>query len=467
MQVLSARSRDIVRAVLPYFAVFAFVMTMTAIHVARFEPLSPIDELRHLDYVERASNFDFPKLGDKLHQPAMREEACRGAYVTGYESPPCKSKQFKPKDFRDDGYQNATFHPPPYYLVTGLLSRGLVEVGISNNLVDPARVFSGFLVAIGLCLTVWAGVRLGLRPWPLAGASVAIVASLFRTFPFINPDSASILVGAGILLLAIAWERGRIPMWALAVAGGVATGVKLTNAVAVGIVAMWFLIRAVPVDWPARVRARVGFGTDPDPPIAVDDADGAGTPLGARRYLTAALVLVGGALAIAMLWAVIDGLRATIDASQIPQNREFAADGFPPLGLLLAPENLFAFLPPFLAPIPLEYLTDTSLRDLGYLNVILFTGALATVGMGFRRDDRITILAAVTFVLLLVGAPLFSLLQVVFNDIWNNTAGRYGLSAVPVLVIVLASAARGRLAGAVLTAFGAVAGLLMLVAVLP
>lgn len=464
MQVLSVRSRAIVRALLPYFAVFAFVMTVTSIHVAQFQPLSPIDELRHLDYVERASNFDFPKLGDKLHQLAMREEACRGAYVTGYESPPCRSPQFKPKDFRDDGYQNATFHPPPYYFANGLVARAVVEVGISTSLVDPARIFSGFLVALGLCLTVLVGVRLGLRPWPLAGASIAVVGALYPTFPFINPDAASILVGAAVLLTALLWERGRVPLWGLGVVGGVATGVKLTNAVAVGIVALWFLVRAIPADWPARVRVLVGVGSDPEPPVALSKPSAEDRELGSRSYLRAAVVLVAGALAIAFVWAAIDGVRATIDAGQIPQNRAFAADGFPALGLIFQPSNLFAFVPPFSGPIPRFLISDVGMQDLAYLNVVVFTGALIVGALRFRRDDRISILAASTLLLLFLGGPLFSLLQVVFNDIWNTTAPRYGLSAIPLLVIVLASAARGRLSGFLLTTYGAVAGVLMLIA---
>ena len=131
----------------PFGYLFLIAMLAAGVHIARYTELSPIDELRHLDYTMRAAKLGWPNLGDRLTQPAMKEEACRGLDLP-YPDPPCDTKQFDPAAFRDNGYQTATAHPITYYLGAGIFSRTAVALGLSNTYLDPARVFSALLLAI-------------------------------------------------------------------------------------------------------------------------------------------------------------------------------------------------------------------------------------------------------------------------------------------------------------------------------
>ena len=65
---------------------------------------------------------------------------------------------------------------------------------------------------------------------------------------------SAILVGALVMLLGLAWERGRIPLWTLAIAGAIAGGTKFTSLLAVGVMCGVFLVRARP----SRLRAGGG-----------------------------------------------------------------------------------------------------------------------------------------------------------------------------------------------------------------
>lgn len=450
-----------VRRWLPYGLLIVIVMTLVGVHVHRYPVMSPIDELRHLDYLERASHLDFPKLGDKLHQEAMREEACRGVAATPpFYEPPCDSKHFKPNEFRDDGYQNATFHPPTYYLVGGLTSRAAVELGIFDSIVEPARLFSGLLIALGLALTLAAARLAGVRTIPAFAACVVALAapSVFGSGTVVNPDAGSVLAGAAVMAVALLWERGRAPTWVLVAVGIGATGIKLTNAVAVAIVAAWFLVRAIPPGWTGRVRSRLGLESD-GPPVAPAEASTyprTMLTLGSRRYLVGAGAVVAGALAAAAAWALIDGARATIDASVIPQNQAYAAVGIPNVEQFLNSGFVFAFLPPFTGFQSTFLFTDAWVQDIVYFAPFVFVGAVLMATLRFRRDDRVSVIAAVTVAVLLVGGPAFAVLQFVINDIYNNPSPRYGMSAIPALILVLAGSAVGRVGRVLLTALAVI-----------
>ena len=52
-----------------------------------------------------------------------------------------------------------------------------------------------------------------------------------------NPDSTAILVGAIVMLVGVAWERRKLPMWTLAAAGVISAGVKFTSLLSVIVIA--------------------------------------------------------------------------------------------------------------------------------------------------------------------------------------------------------------------------------------
>ena len=83
-----------IRQILPYIFLLVMSLTVTTTHMVEYRTFSPIDELRHLDYAIRVSHGELPKLGDKLTQEAMKEEACRGIDLTGWPIHPARASVF-------------------------------------------------------------------------------------------------------------------------------------------------------------------------------------------------------------------------------------------------------------------------------------------------------------------------------------------------------------------------------------
>ena len=244
MSSLTDRTR--VRRAGPFLYLFAIGIALSAVHVAGYRQLSPIDELRHVDYAMSVTHLQFVHLGDRIGQEAMRAEACRGVDLPTWLDPPCRSARFNPRAFRDDGYQTASAHPPTYYLTVGLVSRAAVGLGLFDNFVDPARLMGGVLLGAGLVLTYLAGRRLGLRSGALLAALTLVPTSsaVLHASSTVNPDATAVLAGGLVLFAAVAWEQRRLGTLALVVAGAVATGLKLTNLLVVAAVAAWLVVRS-------------------------------------------------------------------------------------------------------------------------------------------------------------------------------------------------------------------------------
>jgi hypothetical protein len=421
----------------PYLLVVATALLVTGLHVARFTQLSPIDETRHLDYISQLTEGHVVKLGDKLGQDAMRIEACRGIAIPGFRLPPCDSPVFHPRAFRDRGYNNVTAHPPVYYAVTGFPARLINDAGLSGSIVDPARLLGGVWLAAGLVLALRAGELLGVRRLPLVAAAVAILAApgFLTSFATVNPDAASVFAGGFVLFTAVAWEQHRVRIYWLAVAGGVAAALKMTNFIAVAIVALWFLARALEPWWDRRHGRK-------------SEVDG-------RRYLKGAAILLASCLAVTIIWIVIASARATIDPLMIPSNKAvyFSSFGW---GVALDSLNLFALFP------PIGGFTYTGLAKRGPLDLQTVTEWLAIAGLvaGFLRvsiRERLSLIATGSVAVLLSGGIGFMFLTWIANSVIFRPVSRYGLSAIPIVIVLIASLVKTRPARVFISIFAVLA----------
>ena len=239
-----------IRQISPYIFLLVMSLTVTTTHMVEYLTFSPIDELRHLDYAIRVSHGELPNLGDKLTQEAMKEEACRGIDLTGWADPPCATPRFRPVDFRDDGWQTASPHPPTYYAVAGVTARVLRKVGITGSLVDGARLISGLFLAAGLMMTLYVGRLLGIRTTPLLAVLtlVPIIQSVIHSSSIVTPDSMSILAGASLLAALVQWQQQRISLRLLCVVSAFVGFTKITNVLITTVVGLalvfWALNRS-------------------------------------------------------------------------------------------------------------------------------------------------------------------------------------------------------------------------------
>jgi hypothetical protein len=429
-------------------------MLAAGVHVARYTEFSPIDELRHLDYALRASSFHAPRLGDLLSQDAMREEACRGIDLP-WNDPPCNSKVFDPLKFRDDGYQTASAHPPTYYLGAGWFARATKALGLSDSFVDPARVFSALLFAAGLMVAFAAGRMAGIRAAPLLAALtfVPVMPAALHAASTVNPDSSAILVGAVVMLLGLAWERGRLPLWTVAIAGAVAGGTKFTSLLAVAVMGGVFLVRARPVSlartWWARRKATTSDEDTPELP----DADETISPRRPVEYLVALLVMIGSAVVVSGLWLTFDRVRATIDPSQVPQNQLLESHGLPPAYSIFSPAQVFSWLPPWNGYDPVRF-TSPYVIDVRTLMTFVFAGAVLMAVLQVTRRDTMSLFGIGCLIAALVGGPAFVLMNAGLSKVLTLPEARYGLSLVPFMAAVVASFARNRIGTTLLWLFG-------------
>ena len=413
------RYKERIPQVLPYLFLLVMSLTVTSIHMVEYRTFSPIDELRHLDYAIRVSYGELPKLGDKLTQEAMKEEACRGIDLTGWADPPCDTPRFRPVDFRDNGWQTASPHPPTYYAVAGVTARVLRKVGITGSLVDGARLISGLFLAAGLMMTFFAGRLFGIRSAPLLAALtlVPIIQSVLHSSSIVTPDSMSILAGSSLLAALVGWQQKKLSLPWLCVVSAFVGFTKITNVLVTTVVGLalvfWSLNRS---DEPSQRKSNLLAG------VAVPVAS----------YLSA------------FLWLTFDRLRATIDPSIVPQNIQLRYEGIPPLSHLLQPSVLLNWLPPIESYDPLRF-TNLEVLSFRGLTINLLLGGLLIAALRFHQENRLSVLAGFTAVVAIFGSPMFVAATAATSSVLVNPAGRYGLSLLPVFVLALSGSVRGRI----------------------
>jgi hypothetical protein len=428
----------------PYLVVALLAVVSSSLHVATVTALSPIDETRNLDYMVRIyDEGHLSRLGDRIGQTAMRLEACRGLDYTltgGDVNPPCSTRRFDSRDFRDDGYNNAVNHPPGYHLITGAVAKLATLLGIADNPLDPARLVGGFWLAAGLMLALYAGELLGIRRVPLVAAATifAFAPDALNSAAIVNPDGASVFVGGLILVSALLWERGRIPTWALAFAGMTAAAFKMTNFLAVGIIVLWFLTQAY------RQRR--------DPELDRPSS---------RRYVIACVVLIAVALAVTVVWLGIASARATVDALDLPSNANLYNPYFPRRPLLDV-GNLFAFFPAGGQAYRAPLLTTQVVTDLSYISGWLCVAGLLASALRFSVRDRLSTLGGWAMILMIVAGPAFIVSTWLANKVVFQPLPRYALSAFPVVIVLVASLVRGRTATIAFSVYAAVSSAIIL-----
>jgi hypothetical protein len=405
----------------PYVAVAFVALSASSLHVATYTKLSPFDESRHLDYmVQIYDNGHLVKLGDMLGQTSMRIEACRGVDLATTD-PPCNSLAFDPEFFRDKGYNNAVNNPPGYYLVDGAVAKAVTGLGIAQSPLDPARLMGGLWLAAGLVLALYAGELLGLPLVPLAAAAVifAMAPDPLMMSATINPDGAAIFAGGLVLVVALLWERRRAPLWALGVVGAAVALLKSTNLIAVAIVVLWFLVQA----YRQSRDAEPGL---PDP----------------REYVWACVALLGAALLVTGVWLEIASARATIDPLVLPSNKMFHRRELPVHSLWMT-QNLFAFFPPmgaYRAPV----IRTDPMQDFATVAGYVAIAGMVAAALRHALRDRLSTLAWWTIVVLVFGAPAFMLSTWFSNQVIFMPQARYALSAVPMIIVLVASLVRTR-----------------------
>lgn len=218
--------------------------------------LSRIDEPTHADYAYRAAHGEIPFAGAVI-APEIRELwACAGQ--EGYDLPACGA-QAPAWQFPYDGQQYNFSHPPLYYTVVGVPARVLDALVPGIDFIAAARLLGVLWLAGGMFLMFVA-----LRRWRVDPVAAVLAPLLLPAFPrvlhavtTVNPDAATVVIGAAAVWLAARILVDDAPDWRVAAALAGAAGLTKTIAtvpfIALGALLAFRMLR----DW-RRGRPRRG-----------------------------------------------------------------------------------------------------------------------------------------------------------------------------------------------------------------
>ncbi len=407
----------------PVAVILGLSMLVVGLHVRAYPKLSPIDELQHIDYLYRVRGGDIVRMGDRVGQDALREEACRGL-DSPFPVPPCRpGVTYRSAEFQELGVNTADIHPPTYYAVTSVVAR-IFQLFGAESLVTAGRLAGGIWLGAGLALLWLLGEALGIRRLPLAIVLVLVASTptVVHASATVNPDAGALLSGAGLLAAAVWFERTKRRAWPIALVAAVAVLLKTTVVLAVGASALYLVIRA----WRGAGGLRGAWRDE-------------------RRLLVGAAALVAGGILALVGWVVVHQALAYVSTN--PQIERFRVPGL--TGNDVAGQLLALF-----TPVTNPYLPGFLASNMVLAIVQLFGLALAGAGVGAflyaqAPDRRETVALAATAVLL-VGGVAFTLANFFLNSgIFVAIPPRYGLSVLPMLALGLAQALRSRVSIAV------------------
>jgi Dolichyl-phosphate-mannose-protein mannosyltransferase len=422
-------------------------LVLVPLHVRGYTALSPVDELQHLDYVERSPGLQPVVSGDRIGQEALRAEACRSVDAP-FIAPPCGLPRYDPEQFQEQGYNTAYIHPPTYYGLTAVLAAPL-EATLNLSTLTAARLVGAAWLALGLVLSWVLAVRLGASCVAATGVLLLVGATpaVLYWAAVVNPDAASLAVGATCTLLVLAWERRPSGgWWLLALAGVLGVAIKLQNLLVLLALGTYLLARAMRRAWAAT------SGGD----AAAGDA-AARTP---RQYLLAVPALGVPGILVAVGWTALTLLRAAVPPDELPMAGRFAVEAFPLSGLIGA---VGVFLPPVKDPYLPTFLSQGMVYPVVQVAAALLLAAVVAAGLFRVAGPRVADLGVAVLTLSLLGGPVLVLLNAVVNGTYFGIPPRYGLALVAPAAALAAVLIRGRRTGIGLLAVGVVGAVLVAV----
>ena len=374
-----------------------------------------MDEPQHFDYALKSPSAGV-RIGEQYGTEAMRVYACRGIDLPGLAPgssrlPECGDPQPDPTRSHSIGYNSAYLHPPVYYTATGLAGEAVARLpGVDSPLVAYRLVGAAWL-ATGLALVWYA---LGLANVGIWGR--AAVVGLLGVSPmtvhasaFVNPDAAALLGGAMVLVALLKWESGRWPWWTVPAASAAAVVLRLNNAAAVGVLAVYLGLRL----WQKRDKVR-------------------------ERLLVAASS-AAAAVAVVLGWRLWQSSRKLDDEHDLPL---YGSERFDHFRWESLDDQLRAVVTPFRDQWIPEVLPRSTLVPLG---------AIADIGLLVMLGAAVAFTAAKSAHRALVGGVFAAMvgmgLLTMLTNYWTLSRdslapGRYGLAVLPLAAVAVAPVLR-------------------------
>jgi len=216
------------RFLLVTLGLLAFALALALPAVVRSPQLSPVDEVAHADYAYQIAHGSIPAKGSLVAPEIRYEWSCRGVGDT--PEPNCDSVG---GDF-GAGAQDYNFGDPPvYYLITGVLARGLdLVVPGGHHFISLGRCVGALWLFAGMLVLYLALRRLRVA-WPIAAAAAGLLPlcpGVLAAASTMTSDAPAVLAGAAALyMLARITVQHRMGWVLPAVVTVLATGTKVLN----------------------------------------------------------------------------------------------------------------------------------------------------------------------------------------------------------------------------------------------
>lgn len=221
--------------------------TVTILHT---EALSPVDEWVYMDYLYKLPSEGLVNQGEPIGEEALDIMACDGVKPYGPMGAPCGGDYSDVSRFPFGGITSADAYTPIYFAITRVAGDAIhwvtgIDLVTSWRLTGSLWLAGGMLVFYGL-LRQW-----NVRPINILGLGLAFIASPFAwwTYTYVSTDAPSFLLGAALLYFAVRYVRGQSSGWWLPALSLLAVLVKVTNILAVCLVALYLLAQ-----WIAEFR---------------------------------------------------------------------------------------------------------------------------------------------------------------------------------------------------------------------
>jgi hypothetical protein len=405
-----------IASAVPLAGVVLLGVLMVVLFIRAYEPLSPLDEMEHIDYVHHLLDGDMVELGDTFDPATERAVACRGVDLA-YEPPPCGGP-YSTADFPNEGYNTAYIHAPLYYGVTAAWVWAGQHVPLPGDDVSLMRS-SGILWTVATVVLMWAMLNaLQLSRLQRVAGCLLVLASptVVLALGTVTNDSTALAVGAAVTLAVVRWDQGRAPLWAVVLVCALGVLLKATNIGVLGLAVAYVALRS----W-QRHRA---------------EASASGPSR--NRALVFVAAMIAGTAVTTLAWTFFQASVARLSPLDLPQNAAFIATAFDVSWVF---EALSTFVMP-LAPAFPQPLRGVVVVSVGHLVSVALV-VLFVLGVAARhRREEIGALAGATATALLGLGPLLVVVNFVSSGVNFDIPTRYGLSLVPAVIAVGVSAAR-------------------------
>ena len=386
--------------------------------------LSPIDEGVHLDYVDRASNFEIPRTGDFMGQNSLQITACMGISLPGIVLPACGPGPYVPAEFPGGGFQYEAQQPPLYYFVTAPMRPFVQFFAGTRDYTMSLRLTGAIWLAVGLIVLWFAGRKFEVDEWTLVGAIfvAGCAPNVVYYSSIVSNDAASILAGS-IAALAIApcikSSPSRQRTFALFAVGFAVAMLKPMNVLPLGALALFLFALHASRNPKWRDERRRFF---------LQWLRGGGS------------LVAGGGVAVAT-WYLIYTRIGYVDPKTMPVFAGLAISGFPIATVFSQGSALLGLATDSAASPGLAQPSGALFRVL--TRAIFITAGLA--GLFSVRRTWEHLLGLATILVLIVGGVGISLVFWLSLKMDPGAPSRYGLPLVPLLVIVMAAHEGNRL----------------------